>query len=90
VDRVQGGRSKRLPLSSDAISPRPTKALDRTSPRAILGPDPSVVAEFIEQFEQVGVFDLTEVRLMAAWNARNVNVANPVDVFDRSGREGSN
>src|SRR5439155_1344419 len=54
----------RIAGSPDAVFLGPTEASEGVSLRPVLAADPALVADLVEQVEQIGVMDLADIRLV--------------------------
>src|SRR5690348_15031881 len=60
---------------------QPPEAVFGATARTVFATDPAVVSEFVEQAKQVAVVHLAVIRLVARGYARNLDMADTVDML---------
>src|ERR1700730_13049759 len=60
--------------SADPVALRPAKPGDRVAAGPVLAADPALVADLVEQVEEVRVIDLADIRLVPARRAGDLDM----------------
>src|SRR5436305_8867727 len=71
---MPAGRRRSNFQSADAVCLGPAEARERVALWPVLAADPALIADLVEQIEQIGVMDFADIRLVPAGIAGDLHM----------------